>query len=62
MTTVTTDYAARHLDELLALVARGETVFLSRDGLRVAMLLPVDDASSAAEVPLAEVEEAFYGD
>jgi prevent-host-death family protein len=61
MKTVTTDYAAEHLEELLDLVARGESVLLSMNGRPVARLLSIDDEDTA-EVPASEVEEAFYGD
>jgi prevent-host-death family protein len=57
----TTDYAAAHLDQLLALVQQGEPVTLTAQGVDVARLVPVDD-DSGAEVPTSEVEEAFYGD
>jgi prevent-host-death family protein len=61
MNTVTTEYAAEHLEELLTLVARGEPVLLSMNGRPVARLLRIDDEDTA-EVPASEVEEAFYGD
>ncbi|MGB5733264.1 MAG: type II toxin-antitoxin system prevent-host-death family antitoxin [Thiohalocapsa sp.] len=61
MKTFSTDYAAQHLDVLLDLAARGELVVLSVNGSPVARLVPVDD-EHCAEVPAAEVEEAFHGD
>jgi antitoxin (DNA-binding transcriptional repressor) of toxin-antitoxin stability system len=61
MKTVTTEYAAAHLEELLTLVALGESVLLSMNGRPVARLLRIDD-DDTAEVPASEVEEAFYGD
>ena len=61
MKTVTAEYAAEHLEDLLELVAAGETVVLSIDGRPAARLVPVDD-NEGPEVPSSEVEEAFYGD
>ncbi len=61
MQTVTIDYAAAHLAELIERVGNGETIQLSRDGAPVARLIGVDQ-DEAADVPAAEVEEAFYGD
>jgi prevent-host-death family protein len=61
MKTVTTEYAAEHLEELLDLVVHGEPILLSMNGRAVARLLRVEDGD-AAEVPASEVEEAFYGD
>lgn len=61
MKTFTTDYAARHLQELIDLALQGEMILLSLNGDPVARLLPIDD-DTASEVPPSEVEEAFYGD
>jgi antitoxin (DNA-binding transcriptional repressor) of toxin-antitoxin stability system len=61
MKTFTTDYAAQHLDELIDLALQGQVILLSLNGDPVARLIPIDD-ESGAEVPPAEVEEAFYGD
>jgi antitoxin (DNA-binding transcriptional repressor) of toxin-antitoxin stability system len=61
MQTVTTDYAAEHLDELIERVVQGEPIGLSRDGRVVARLVRIDQDADQ-EVPAAEVEEAFYGD
>jgi prevent-host-death family protein len=61
MQTFTTEYAAQHLEELLDLVTRGETVILSLDGRPAARLVSIG-ADGDAEVPLSEVEEAFHGD
>lgn len=61
MKTVTTEYAAEHLEELLDIVVQGEPVLLSMNGRPVARLVRVDDEDTA-EVPASEVEEAFYGD
>jgi hypothetical protein len=61
MQTFTTEYAAQHLDELLDLVARGETVMLSLNGVRLPVWSP-STTDGDAEVPLSEVEEAFHGD
>ncbi|ESQ15507.1 MAG TPA: hypothetical protein DDY14_01280 [Chromatiaceae bacterium] len=61
MQTFTTDYAVQHFDELLALVENGETILLFTAGRPVARLLPTR-ADGDADVPSAEVEEAFYGD
>jgi prevent-host-death family protein len=61
MKTVSVDYAARHLDLMLLLVEQGENVILTRNGRPVARLVAVRDDDDA-EVPPAEVDEAFYGD
>ena len=61
MKTVTTEYAAKHLDELLDLVTTGEPVLLSMNGRIVARLVRVEQ-DDATEGPLSEVEEAFHGD
>ncbi|MCG6943287.1 MAG: hypothetical protein LJE69_18805 [Thiohalocapsa sp.] len=61
MQTVTTEYAAEHLDELIERVVQGESITLSRDGRLVARLVRIDHDTDQ-EVPAAEVEEAFYGD
>jgi antitoxin (DNA-binding transcriptional repressor) of toxin-antitoxin stability system len=61
MKTVTTEYAAEHLDELLDLVTTGEPVLLSMNGRSIARLVRVEE-DDATEVPLSEVEEAFHGD
>jgi prevent-host-death family protein len=61
MQTVTTDYAAAHLAELIERVGNGETILISLDGRPVARLIGLDE-DEAADVPAAEVEEAFYGD
>jgi antitoxin (DNA-binding transcriptional repressor) of toxin-antitoxin stability system len=61
MQTVTTDYAAEHLHELIDQVIRGETIQLSIDGSPVARLVRVD-TDHDNDVPAAEGEEAFYGD
>jgi prevent-host-death family protein len=61
MQTVTTDYAAEHLDELIERVRQGEGIMLSQNGRAVARLVHIDEDSDQ-EVPAAEVEEAFYGD
>jgi prevent-host-death family protein len=61
MQTVTTDYAAEHLEELIERVVQGEAIALSKHGRPVARLVRIElDADQ--EVPAAEVEEAFYGD
>lgn len=60
MHTVTTDYAATHLAELIERVGNGETIQISRDGTLVARLIGVDEDEDT-DVPAAEVEEAFYG-
>ncbi len=61
MQTVTTDYAAEHLDELIERVVQGESITISKDGRLVARLVRIDQDTDQ-EVPAAEVEEAFYGD
>jgi len=62
MTTVTTDYAAAHLDELLERVTRGESVWIARDGQPIARLIRVHPEDDEAHVPGHEVDEAFHGD
>jgi antitoxin (DNA-binding transcriptional repressor) of toxin-antitoxin stability system len=61
MQTVTTDYAAEHLNELIERVMQGESITLSMGGRLVARLVRIDHDADQ-EVPAAEVEEAFYGD
>lgn len=61
MQTVTTDYAAAHLEELIERVVQGESITLSRHGRPVARLVRIEQDADQ-EVPAAEVEEAFYGD
>ena len=61
MQTVTTEYAAAHLDELIDRVVAGESIALSLDGRLVARLVRIEH-DGEQEVPAAEVEEAFYGD
>jgi antitoxin (DNA-binding transcriptional repressor) of toxin-antitoxin stability system len=61
MKTVSVEYAARHLELLLLLVADGETVILTQGDRPVAQLVRVQD-DDGTEVPSSEVEEAFYGD
>lgn len=61
MKTVTADYAAEHLDQLLDLVEQGETIVLSTGGRPVAKLVRIH-LDEDPEVPASEVEEAFYGD
>jgi prevent-host-death family protein len=62
MITVTSDYAAAHLDELLEGVARGESVLIARHGQPVARLMRVHPEDDEAHVPVHEVDEAFHGD
>jgi prevent-host-death family protein len=61
MQTITTDYAAAHLGELIERVVNGESITLSLDGRPVARLVRIEHEGEQ-EVPAAEVEEAFYGD
>ncbi|NBC13467.1 MAG: type II toxin-antitoxin system prevent-host-death family antitoxin [Gammaproteobacteria bacterium] len=61
MQTVTTDYAAEHLEELIERVRHGEAIVLTKDGHPVARLVHIEEETDQ-EVPAAEVEEAFYGD
>ncbi|WP_295887704.1 type II toxin-antitoxin system Phd/YefM family antitoxin [uncultured Thiohalocapsa sp.] len=61
MQTVTTDYAAAHLEELIERVVQGESITLSMHGRPVARLVRIEQDADQ-EVPAAEVEEAFYGD
>jgi antitoxin (DNA-binding transcriptional repressor) of toxin-antitoxin stability system len=61
MQTVTTKYAAAHLDELIDRVIQGESIALSMDGRLVARLVRIEHDADQ-EVPAAEVEEAFHGD
>jgi prevent-host-death family protein len=61
MQTVTTEYAAAHLEELIERVSRGETVQIATAGAPVARVIRIEDEGDA-EVPAYEVEEAFHGD
>lgn len=62
MKTFTTEYAAAHFDEVLAVVQRGDSVLLVADGQPVARVLRAGIDDDEAHVPDNEVEEAFHGD
>jgi len=67
MKTVTTEYAAQHLEALLDEVADGEEILICVEDRPIAKLMPVakhadDRAGYDAETPVEEVEQAFYGD
>jgi antitoxin (DNA-binding transcriptional repressor) of toxin-antitoxin stability system len=67
MKTVTPEYAALHLPELLEEVGMGEVILIAADGRPLARLQAVDEAGAAMEdtgpeAPSEEVEQAFHGD
>ena len=66
MKTVSADYAAGHLAELLAEVATGEEILIAVAGKAVARLSPIaqspKDEEAGLEAPSEEVEQAFHGD
>lgn len=67
MKTVSSDYAAQHLEALLTEVAAGEEILISVDGAPAARLVPVTKRSGEefgehVETPMEEVEQAFHGD
>ncbi|MCU0833883.1 MAG: type II toxin-antitoxin system prevent-host-death family antitoxin [Chromatiaceae bacterium] len=67
MKTVSSEYAAQHLEALLAEVAAGEEIQIEAGGTPVARLVPtakrsVQTEGDHAETPAEEVEQAFHGD
>jgi prevent-host-death family protein len=67
MKTVSSEYAAQHLEALLAEVAAGEEILITAEGTAVARLIPVtkraaEGSGGHEETPVEEVEQAFHGD
>ncbi len=67
MKSVTPDYAAEHLSELLLEVQAGEEIEIGDEGRVVALLVPPrtlagGSADDDADAPSDEVEQAFHGD
>jgi antitoxin (DNA-binding transcriptional repressor) of toxin-antitoxin stability system len=66
MKTVSAEYAAGHLSELLGEVAAGEEILIAMAGIPVARLSPAGEPPREQELtpeaPSEEVEQAFHGD
>jgi antitoxin (DNA-binding transcriptional repressor) of toxin-antitoxin stability system len=67
MKTVSPEYAAGHLPELLEEVGAGEEILIAAEGRPLARLSPVapegqSDEHTGPEAPDEEVEQAFHGD
>ena len=65
MQTVTPEYAAQHLAELIEQARGGEEIVIAQGGTPIARLVPIDawDAQQEeAHAPDEEVDEAFHGD
>ena len=65
MQTVTPEYAAQHLAELLDRARGGEDIVIADGSKPIARLVPIDDwdaQQDEAHAPDEEVDEAFHGD
>jgi prevent-host-death family protein len=65
MQTVSPEYAAQHLPELIDRARGGEEIVIARVGTPIARLVPIDDRGAQqdeAHAPDEEVDEAFHGD
>lgn len=67
MKTVSEEYAAAHMSELLAHVGAGQEILIVASGRPIARILPVepserDEEDTGPEAPSDEVEQAFHGD
>ncbi len=67
MRSVSPDYAAAHLPELLRAASAGEEIEITEHGRPLARLLPPREKPASgsledADAPSEEVEQAFYGD
>lgn len=65
MQTVTAEYAAQHLAELIDQARAGEEFVIVLGGTPVARLVRIDDwdaQQDEAHAPDEEVDEAFHGD
>lgn len=63
--TFSPDYAAQHLEDLIARARSGEEIVIAQAGTPVARLVPIqgsDPEHDEAHAPDAEVDEAFHGD
>jgi acetylornithine deacetylase/succinyl-diaminopimelate desuccinylase-like protein len=62
MQTVTSEYAAEHLEVLIEQVRGGADIVIARDGIPVARLVPIHGGDDEAHAPDEEVDAAFHGD
>jgi len=65
MHSVSPEYAAQHLTELIERARRGEEIVIAIGTRPLARLVPIedwDDALDEAHAPDEEVDEAFHGD
>ena len=67
MRSVSSEYAAAHLTELLRAISAGEEIEIAEEGRPVARLVPprtpaVSDLQEDVEAQSEEVEQAFHGD
>lgn len=65
MQTVTPEYAAQHLAELIDRARDGEEIVIVQGGSPIARLVRTDDwdaQQDEAHAPDEEVDEAFHGD
>jgi prevent-host-death family protein len=65
MQTLTPEYAAQHLAELIDRARGGEEIVIAQGGRPVVRLVPIDDwdeYQDEAHAPDEEVDEAFHGD
>jgi prevent-host-death family protein len=65
MQTVSPEYAAQHLAELIERARAGEEIVIAQGSRPVARLVPIEDwdqQDEEAHAPNEEVDEAFHGD
>jgi antitoxin (DNA-binding transcriptional repressor) of toxin-antitoxin stability system len=67
MKSVSSDYAGKHLSELLREVQAGEEIEIADEGRVLALLVPPQthvrgSSEDDADAPSDEVEQAFHGD
>ena len=67
MRSVSQEYVAEHLPELIEEIAAGEEIEITAESRPVARLMPPRKSASGpelddADAPSEEVEQAFYGD
>jgi prevent-host-death family protein len=65
MQTVSPEYAAQHLAELIERARGGEEIVIAAGTKPIARIVPIDDRDAQhdeAHAPDEEVDEAFHGD
>jgi hypothetical protein len=62
MQTVTSEYAAEHLEALIEQARSGAEILIVRDGVPVARLVAIHAGEDEHHAPDEEVDAAFHGD